>query len=90
MKPSPGIREYLKKLALEFLVYGILVSTYFFLVLRPLDKPLFTLSKSHLLVYALFSLLLVFLQTAGMDHLTTWISDRFHIVPPEGEAEGQE
>jgi len=90
MKLSPEIRVYLKKLALEFLVYGILVVAYFFLVLRFLGEPLHSLSNRHLLTYALLSLVLVFLQTAGMDYVTTWISGRLHVVPPEPETKIQE
>ncbi len=84
---SPEIRKYLKKLAIELLVYGVLVIAYFFLVLRFLGEPLLALSKQHLLGYALLSLVLVFLQTAGMDHLTTWISGRLHVVSPESDSE---
>ncbi|NOZ06415.1 MAG: hypothetical protein GXP41_08715 [Chloroflexi bacterium] len=87
---SSEMREYLKKLAIELLVYGVLVIAYFFLVLRFLGEPLFALSKQHLLGYALLSLMLVFLQTAGMDYLTTWISGRLHVVSPEGDPEVQE
>ena len=84
---SPEIRAYLSKLAIEFLVYGILVLAYFFFVLRFLGEPLFALSKRHLLDYALISLALIFLQTAGMDYVTTWISGRLHVVLPKGDPE---
>lgn len=76
-----------RKLGLELVVYAILVTVYFLLVLRVLGQPLHTLLDNHLSGYALASVMLVLLQAVGLDYLTTWIVRRFYVEPLEEKIE---
>ncbi len=88
MKPIPEKTQFFtRRLVLEFVVYGILVTAYFLMVLRFLGQPLHTLSGNHLGGYALVSIMLVLLQAVGLDHLTAWIVRRFYVEPLEEKVE---
>ena len=61
----------LRTFALELVVYAVLVTCYFFLVLHLLGNWLYHLETQHRLTYAIVALLLIAGQAVVLDALTT-------------------
>ena len=60
-------------------MYGALVTVYFFVVLRLLNRPLTQLSSSNLIAYGLIGLVLVIVQAALLDVVTSFLLDQFRL-----------
>ena len=63
----------LRAFALELLIYGILVTGYFFLVLHLLGDWLHGLESHHRYTYATVAILLVIGQAVLLESLTTFL-----------------
>ena len=63
----------LRAFALELLIYGILVTGYFFLVLHLLADWLYGLEIHHRYTYATVAILLVIGQAVLLESLTTFL-----------------
>ena len=63
----------LRAFALELLIYGILVTGYFFLVLHLLGDWLYGLEIHHRYTYATVAILLVIGQAVLLESLTTFL-----------------
>jgi hypothetical protein len=70
---NPGFRKLIRSLAIEALVYAVLVLAYFFLVLRLLGEPLMRLFSSNLTLYAILALALIVIQGAVLEFLTSFL-----------------
>lgn len=69
-----------KRLLLNFLIeiviYGMLLTVYFLLVLRYLSQPLNQLFHLDPWVYAFASLLLIVVQSVALESVTSFLLDR--------------
>lgn len=72
-------RVLLRNLVIELIAYGILVITYFILVLRLLSEPLTRLFHTNLVVYAILGLGLIVAQGALLDVITSFLLDRLKL-----------
>jgi len=63
----------LQAFGLELILYGILVTGYFFLVLRYLSGWLQELHLHHVKLYALVAILLIVGQAVLLESVTTWL-----------------
>lgn len=63
----------LRAFLIELLVYGVLVTAYFFLVLHFLSGWLQDLHLHHVKVYALVAIALLIGQAVLLESLTTWL-----------------
>jgi hypothetical protein len=80
MMRNAEIRILVRDFAIELLVYGALVLGYFFLVLRFLAKPLKQLFAGHLTWYAFVALLLIVVQGAALEFLTSFLLSRLRLL----------
>ena len=69
------LRRYVVNILIELVIYGGLVTIYFFLVLRYLGSPLISLFDRNLCVYAIVSLVLIVVQGVLLERLTFYILD---------------
>ena len=72
-------RRLLLNFFFELIVYGILLSIYFWLVLRLLAQPLDQLFRLNPVVYAVATLVLIVLQGVGLEIITTFLVERLGI-----------
>lgn len=63
----------LKAFVVELIVYGILVTGYFFLVLHYLSDWLQQLHLHHVAVYAVVAVALIIGQAVLLESITTWL-----------------
>lgn len=68
-----------RNLAIELIVYSILVVAYFVVALRLLGEWLARLFHSHLVTYALLSLGLIVAQGVLLDAITSFLLDRLNL-----------
>lgn len=68
-----------RNLAIELIVYGILVVAYFFVALQLLGESLARLFHSNLVTYALVSLGLIVAQGVLLDAITSFLLDRLNL-----------
>jgi hypothetical protein len=61
----------LKAFAFELVIYAVLVTAYFFLVLHFLGDMLANLEKSHRVTYAAVAILLIIGQAVLLENVTT-------------------
>ncbi len=66
-------KRLLRNFLIELLVYGVLLTIYFFLVLRLLGRPLFDLFHLNPLVYAGATLLLIVAQSVLLERVTSYL-----------------
>ena len=59
--------------ALEMVIYGLLVTGYFFLVLHLLGDWLYELEVQHRYIYAIVAILLIIGQAVLLESLTTFL-----------------
>jgi heme A synthase len=64
-------RRALFSFLIELLVYSVLVTGYFFLVLHLLGSWLFNLDKEHVRLYAIISVGLIVVQAVLLEWVTT-------------------
>ena len=63
----------LRAFAIELVIYALLVTTYFFLVLHLLGEWLYGLEIHHRYVYAIAAILLIIGQAVLLESLTTFL-----------------
>jgi hypothetical protein len=73
-KPRP--RTLIRNFVIEVLIYGALVVGYFVLVLRLLGEPLKKLFADNLTLYAFAALMLIVVQGAALELLTSFLVSR--------------
>lgn len=61
----------LRAFAVELVIYSVLVTVYFFLVLHLLGEWLYHLEAQHRYLYAVVALLLITGQAVALDAVTT-------------------
>ncbi len=66
----------IRNLAIELLVYGILVTIYTLFVLRWLAEPLFVLFHGNLTIYGIVGLALIVVQAVILERLTSFLLTR--------------
>lgn len=77
--PEPDIRRWLRNFFIELLIYGALVTLYFFLVLQFLEGYLSNLFYTNLTAYAVVGLLLIVLQGALLDAVTSFLLNQIKL-----------
>jgi hypothetical protein len=81
---SPGsarseLRRVLVRFGVELLVYGVLLTAYFLLVLRFLSAPLLAMSGGNPWIYALVAILLIVAQGVVLDWVTSFLVEQLHL-----------
>lgn len=71
MKRKSGGSEIVRAFALELLIYGVLVTAYFFAVLHFLGDWLVQLEEKHIRAYAIAAILLIIVQATVLEAITT-------------------
>lgn len=66
----------LKRLAIELILYGILLFVYFWFVLRYMDSWLYSLFNESLSVYSFVSLALIVAQGVVLEMITHFLLDK--------------
>jgi len=61
----------LRAFAIELVIYSVLVTVYFFLVLHLLGNWLYQLETRHRILYAFVAILLIAGQAVALDAVTT-------------------
>jgi hypothetical protein len=72
-------RILIRNFAIELIVYGVLVTIYFSLVLRLLNRPLTQLFANNLIAYGLIGLALTVVQAVLLDFVTSFLLDRLRL-----------
>lgn len=72
-KQLPNSALMIRNLAIELLVYGILVTIYTLFVLRWLAEPLLVLFHNNLTVYGILGLVLIIVQAVILERLTSFL-----------------
>lgn len=73
---SSGRRTFIRNFVIEILIYGLLVVGYFLLVLRLLGGLLKGLVDENLTLYAFVALVLIVLQGALLELITSFLVRR--------------
>lgn len=73
MTNRPDPRRFIRTLAIELIVYGVLLAAYFVLALRFLGQPLTRLLEDNLTLYAIAGLSLIFVQGAVLDAIASFL-----------------
>ncbi len=73
------LRRLARILAVELVIYGILVTGYFLAVLRFLTVPLTNLFHHNIDIYAVSALALIAGQGIVLDLVTTFLVDRLNL-----------
>ena len=75
----------IRNLALELLVYGILVTAYALIALRWVAQPLNQLFHDNLVIYAFVGLFLIVAQGALLERITAFLLVRLGLPHSETE-----
>ncbi len=78
-----NIKTIIKNLAIELLVYGILITAYALIVLRWLSEPLETLFHNNMIIYAFVGLALIVAQGALLERITSFLIVRLGLSRSE-------
>ena len=73
---QPDNRTLIRNFALEMVIYGILVTIYFFVVLRSLEPWLADLYNSNLTIYAVAALGVIVIQSVFLEVITSFLVER--------------
>lgn len=68
----------LKAFAIELVIYALLVTGYFFLVLHFLGDELGKIEKAHRVIYAVLAIALILAQAVLLESVTTWLLRLLH------------
>lgn len=77
------IKLLLRNFLIELALYAVLVTIYFFVVLRLLGDPLTRLFHSNQMLYALAGLALILTQGVLLDLLTSFLLNRLKLMRSE-------
>jgi len=75
----------IRNLALELLVYGILVTAYALIALRWVAQPLNQLFHANLVIYAFVGLFLIVAQGALLERITSFLLVRLGLPHSDTE-----
>ena len=70
---NPPLRPMLRKLAIEMLIYSVLLIGYFLVALRFLAEPLFNYFNNNLTAYAFIGLGLIIAQAVLLDNIVVFL-----------------
>jgi hypothetical protein len=73
---DPSFVPLMRSLALELVIYGPLVTLYFFIVLRTANDWLTSLNNTSSTAFAVVSVLLIVGQGVMLEILTSWLLRR--------------
>ncbi len=79
IKKESSMKIWLRNFVIELVIYGGLVFLYFYFVLQYLERFLTTLFREHLVVYAFAALILIVLQGAMLESLTSFLLDQIKL-----------
>jgi len=68
-----NLKILIRNLAIEMLIYSILLVTYFFVVLRYLGNFLTELFNNQLTIYAFLGLALIVVQSVFLETITSYL-----------------
>lgn len=68
--------QILRRLAIELLLYGVLLVVYFWFVLRYLDSWIYSLFNESLTIYSVISLILIVAQGVLLEMVTHFLMDK--------------
>lgn len=71
-----NVKRLLVNFAIELLIYGVLLTLYYWLALRFLASPLYVLFQDYIVLYAIVSLVLIVVQGVLLENLTHFLLDR--------------
>lgn len=71
-----NIRKMLINFGIEIVIYGVLLTAYYFLALRFLASPLNVLFQEYIVIYAFVSLILIVVQGVFLESLTHYLLNR--------------
>ena len=77
---STEMKLIIRNFVIQLLIYSVLLTIYFTLVLRHLGESLSALFEQSLPVYAVASLLLIVVQVLFLDTILTFISKRLGVA----------
>ena len=80
-----NIKVIIRNLALELLVYGILITAYALIALRWVAQPLNQLFHDNLVIYAFVGLALIVVQGALLERITSFLLIRLGLPHSESE-----
>lgn len=69
-------RRLIRNFLIELILYGILVTIYFLLILRNLSPWLTTLYEENLTLYAIVALALIVAQSVVLEWITSFLVER--------------
>ena len=69
-------RVLLRNFVIEIVIYGSLITAYYFVALRLVASPLSNLFTNNLSHYAIIGLVLIVAQAMLLDRLTTYLLER--------------
>jgi hypothetical protein len=69
-------RKIIRNFAIELVIYGILVTVYFIVVLENLGDWLLDLYQNNLTLYAFVALALIVVQAVVLEWVTTFLIER--------------
>ena len=75
-EPPRNTALMIRNLAIELLLYGILVTIYTLFVLRWLAEPLFDLFHGNLIIYGILGLALIVVQAVILERVTSFLLTR--------------
>lgn len=76
---EPNLRRWLRDFVIELVIYGGLVVVYFYVVLRFLETYLTDLFRTNLPLYAVAALVLIVLQGAMLESLTSFLLNQIKL-----------
>lgn len=75
-RPHVSYKLLIRNFVIELVIYGGLVTIYFFVVLRLLASPLSALFARNLPLYAVIGLVLIVVQAVLLESLTSYLLER--------------
>ena len=72
-EPESNLRRLARSFAIELIIYGVLLTAYFLLVLQFLGAPLTNLFDSNLVVYSVVALTLIVVQAVVLEAVTSFL-----------------
>lgn len=73
---SIDIKKFIVNFAIELVIYGALVTLYYFIALRFLSSPLKLLFEEYIILYGFVSLILIVIQGMLLENITHFLLAR--------------
>jgi len=78
-KPASDVRKLIRNFVLEMIVYAVLVTVYFFVILNFLSHYINDLFFDNLAVYAVLALVLIVVQGVFLDLVTSFLLNQIKL-----------